>query len=318
MSLEGLHHITAITADAPRNVAFYAGTLGLRLVKKTVNFDQPDVYHLYFGDEVGSAGSILTFFEFPEAGPGAHGDGMVHTIQWRVGSPEAIAFWKERLGELVTESDPRFLAFADPEGLRHELIAVDDADAPLAAAAEDIPAEFALQGFEGVRAYAQDPGRSAKLLETLGFTPGETDTPDGAFGTPMGTGGTVWVLAGEERHARLRYEQPPAERGIPGAGTIHHVAWSAADDAELDQFRAVAGRGGARPTPIIDRQYFHSVYFREPSGVLFELASRDVGFDVDEPRESLGSALKLPARYEAERALIEPALTPIVNPRQVA
>lgn len=303
MALEGLHHITAITGDAPRNVEFYARTLGLRLVKKTVNFDAPEVYHLYFGDETGAPGSILTFFEFPGAMPGRHGDGMVHTIQWRVGSPEAIAFWKERLGAIVTESDERFLAFADFEGLRHELIAVDVPDTPLAAAADDIPAAFALQGFEGVRAYASDPGRSAALLETLGLVAGETDA--------------TWTARGSERHAHLRYEAP-TERGVPGAGTIHHVAWSVADDAELDQFRAVAKGGGAHPTPIIDRQYFHSVYFREPSGILFELASRDVGFDVDEPAESLGSALKLPAQYEGKRDLIEPALTPIVNPRQVA
>ncbi len=310
MALEGLHHVTAITGDAPRNVEFYARTLGLRLVKKTVNFDQPDVYHLYYGDEVGTPGSVLTFFEFPGAAPGRPGDGMVHTNHWRVGSPEAIAFWRERLGAAVTGSGERFLAFADREGLRHELLVVDVTDAPLRAAAEGIPAEHALLGFEGVVAYTGDPGRSAALLERLGFTPGEGD----ASGTPAGAGAS-WTARGGERHGQLRYEPPPGA-GLPGAGTVHHVAWSVADDAELEQFRATASSGGARPTPIIDRQYFHSVYFREPSGVLFELASRDVGFDVDEPRESLGSALKLPAQYESRRARIEPALTPIVNPRQ--
>ena len=303
MALEGLHHVTAITGDAPRNVEFYARTLGLRLVKKTVNFDQPDVYHLYYGDEIGSPGSVLTFFEFPGAQPGAHGDGMVHTIQWRVASAEAIAFWKDRLGAAVTASGPRSLAFADPEGLRHELIVVDVDDAPLPARAEDIPAEHALLGFHGVLAYAADPERSARLLERLGLVAGEPDT--------------AWTARGGERHAQLRYEPAPG-RGVPGAGTVHHIAWSVADDAELEQFRGLARDGGAQPTPIIDRQYFHSVYFREPSGVLFELASRDVGFDVDEPRESLGSALKLPERYESRRASIEPTLTPIVNPRQVA
>jgi glyoxalase family protein len=321
MSLEGLHHITAITADAPRNVDFYARVLGLRLVKKTVNFDQPDVYHLYYGDETGAPGSVLTFFEFPGAQPGRHGDGMVHTIQWRVASPAAIAFWRERLDaegvRLLDRGDERLIAFTDPEGLRHELLAVEVGDAPLVAQAQDIPAEHALLGFEGVRAYASDPARSAPLLERLGLTAQETDAPDGASGTLMGTG-AIWVAQGTERHAHLRYEDPPAERGVPGAGTVHHIAWSVADDAELDQFRAAATAGGVRPTPIIDRQYFHSVYFREPSGVLFELASRDVGFDVDEPRATLGSALKLPAQYEARRATIEPALTPIVNPRQAA
>ena len=301
---DGLHHITAVTGDAPANVAFYARTLGLRLVKKTVNFDQPDVYHLYYGDEVGAPGSILTFFEFPGAQPGRHGDGMVHTIQWRVASETAIAFWRQRLegaGVSVTEGDARSLSFADPEGLRHELLVVEVPDPPLVAHAEDIPAEHALLGFEGVRSYASDPGRSAGLLERLGFT----------------AEGTTWTATGEQRHAHLRYEAPPGQ-GVPGAGTIHHIAWSVADDAELEQFRALASEGGAQPTPIIDRQYFHSVYFREPSGVLFELASRDVGFDVDEPRASLGSALKLPSQYESRRDRIEPALTPIVNPRQVA
>ena len=305
MQLEGLHHITAITGDAPRNVEFYARLLGLRMVKKTVNFDQPDVYHLYYGDETGAPGSILTFFEFPDAAPGRAGDGMVHTIQWRVGSEDAIAFWHHRLeGEgVATERGEQFLRFADPEGLAHELLVVGAADAPLVAQAEDVPAEHALLGFHGVRAYASDPGRSAELLEELGFTPGETD-------------GT-WYLRGAERHAEYRYEPAPG-RGIQSAGTVHHVAWSAADDQELEAYRAKAQAGGAQPTPIIDRQYFHSVYFREPSGVLFELASRDIGFAVDEPAADLGTELKLPPQYESRRAELLEALTPLPNPRAQA
>ncbi|CAA9506336.1 MAG: Glyoxalase family protein [uncultured Solirubrobacteraceae bacterium] len=305
MPPEGLHHITAITRDAPSNVNFYARILGLRLVKQTVNFDQPDAYHLYYGDEDGAPGSILTFFEFSDSLPGRHGEGMVHTIQWRVGSPEAIAFWHERLstrGVKTFPGDERCLAFADPEGLGNELLAVEAPDAPLAARADDIPAEHALLGFEGIRVYASDPARSAELLERLGFVAGEAEA--------------TWTARGEQRHAHYRYEPSPG-RGTQGAGTVHHVAWSLADDAELEQYAALARQGGAQPTPIIDRQYFHSVYFREPSGVLFELASRDIGFDLDEPRESLGSSLKLPDQYESRRGLIEPALTPIVNPRQV-
>jgi glyoxalase family protein len=302
MALEGLHHVTAITGDAPRNVDFYARLLGLRLVKKTVNFDQPDVYHLYFGDERGSPGSILTFFEFPGAAKGHAGDGMVHTVQWRVASQEALAFWASRLAAENVAGDRAdgSLTFADFEGLRHELVVATVPDAPLAATAPDIPPEHALLGFHGVRAYASNPQRSAPLLEALGFA------SDGA---------ADWTLAGDRRRASLRYEQPPGERGVTSAGTVHHVAWSAADDGELQAFRARAIEAGAHATEIIDRQYFHSVYFREPSGVLFELASRDIGFEYDEPLESLGEALKLPPQYESRRAALERALTPLTNPR---
>jgi glyoxalase family protein len=308
MPLEGLHHITAITGDAPRNVDFYARLLGLRLVKKTVNFDAPDVYHLYYGDERGTPGSILTFFEFPGAIPGRHGDGMVHTIQWRVASDEALAFWAGRLDDagVAAERDGGgggggALRFADFEGLRHELLAVDVADPPLAAQARDIPSEHALLGFHGVRAYASAPDRSAPLLEALGFSPAGD--------------ASHWRVGGTERHAELRYEPPPGERGRTSAGTIHHIAWSAADDDELRAYRERAVHGGAHATDIIDRQYFHSVYFREPSGVLFELASRDIGFQYDEPVEALGLALKLPPQYEARRAELERRLTPLQNPR---
>jgi glyoxalase family protein len=282
MALEGLHHITAITADAPSNVDFYVRTLGLRMVKKTVNFDAPDVYHLYYGDEQGTPGSILTFFEFPGARPGKAGDGMVHRIVWRVGSQDALDFWTDRLGGT---------RFADPEGLEHELVIADVPDAPLVARAADIPAEYALQGFHGVRAYASSAEDSRPLLDALGFDRGGE-------------------LAGAERRAVYQYDPPPG-RGVQGAGTIHHVAWSAADDAELLAFRDRAIRAGAHPTEIIDRQYFHSVYFREPSGVLFELASRDIGFALDEPAEHLGESLKLPPQYEHLRPRLEELLTPL-------
>src|SRR3954465_6567962 len=171
MALEGVHHITAITGDAPRNVDFYARLLGLRLVKKTVNFDAPDVYHLYFGDEAGTPGSILTFFEFPGAARGRPGAGMVHTIRWRVGSDEALGFWAGRPAGNggAAARDGGALRFEDFEGLRHELVAAPVDDAPLAASAASVPPEHALLGFPGVRAYAQAPARSAALLEALGF-----------------------------------------------------------------------------------------------------------------------------------------------------
>lgn len=308
MPLEGLHHITAITADATGNVDFYARLLGLRLVKKTVNFDEPSVYHLYYGDEVGAPGSILTFFEFPGAAPGRAGDGMIHAIRWRVGSPAAIAFWETRLADAGVPSarDGDVLLFRDPEGLAHELLVAGGHDAPLAAHAADIPDEHALQGFHGVRAYATFPDRSGELLLALGFRREGSDD------------GTHWQLGGDERHARLCYDHPPPDRGIQGAGTIHHVAWSAADDAELTEFRRRAAGAGAHATQIIDRQYFHSVYFREPSGVLFELASRDIGFAVDEPVAALGTTLRLPPQHEHLRNRLEQHLAPLPNPRELA
>jgi glyoxalase family protein len=318
MALEGLHHITAITADAPRNVDFYARLLGLRLVKKTVNFDAPDVYHLYFGDEEGTPGSILTFFEFPGAARGRAGAGMVHTIQWRVAGEDALEFWAARLGDAGYEAERAgaALRFADYEGLRHELLAGEQGDAPLAARAPDIPAEHALLGFHGVRAYAVQPGRSDALLEALGFERGDGADGGGAGGEgERGGEAGRWRLGGGARHALLTWEQPPAERGRTSAGTVHHIAWSAADDDELTAYRARAIEAGAQPTDIIDRQYFHSVYFREPNGILFELASRDIGFAYDEPVESLGEALKLPPQYEQYRAELEQRLTPLVNPR---
>jgi len=301
-ALEGLHHITAITADAPRNVDFYARLLGLRLVKKTVNFDSPDAYHLYYADERGTPGSVLTFFELPGAARGRHGEGMPYSIAWRVGSAGALGFWSERLagaGVATAHDNEGALSFVDHEGLEHVLIAEDVPDAPLLADAPGVPAEHALQGFAGVRAYGSRPAASAPLLEALGFA---------------WSGQASWQLAGEQRRAWWRYDAPP-ERGIQGAGSIHHVAWSAADDGELERFRALATEAGAHATPIIDRQYFHSVYFREPSGVLFELASRDIGFTIDEPLRSLGSELKLPPRHEAAREQLERRLTPIDNPR---
>jgi len=304
MKLEGIHHITSITADAGRNVDFYARLLGLRLVKKTVNQDDPSVYHLFYADEHGSPGSDLTFFEFPGVPEGRAGEGMIHRIVWRVGSTDALDFWAERLGAEGVEStrDGDRLRFADPEGLEHELAVVETSDKPLVANHPEIPAELALQGFDAVRAYGSAPERSRDLLEkTLVFEPK--------------AGG--WESRGERRGSFYAYDEPPPGRGLQGAGTVHHVAWASHDD-DHERWRERVVAAGMRATPVIDRFWFRSVYFREPSGVLFELATFSPGFGADEPEEHLGEKLVLPPWLESRRAEIEARLQPIENPRKVA
>ena len=300
VKLEGIHHITAITADAQKNVDFYAGVLGLRLVKKTVNQDNPTVYHLFFADEKGSAGSDLTFFEFPGVSPGRAGAGDVHRIVWRVGSHEALDFWDERLAAhgVASERAGVSLRFSDPEGLDHELAVVEVPDEPLSAEHPEVPVELALQGFHAVCAYAAAPDASSALLEALKFE----QVDEG------------WEARGEKRGGLYIYDDPPEERSQQGAGSVHHIAWaSTMDDHEAWRERAVSA--GAQVTPLIDRFYFRSIYFREPSGVLFEIATLGPGFTVDEPLEHLGEKLSLPPDYEHLRAEVEPNLRPVVNPR---
>jgi glyoxalase family protein len=302
MRLEGIHHITCITGDAPRNVDFYARVLGLRLVKKTVNQDDPTVYHLFYADEVGSPGSDITFFEYPDARPGRAGAGMIHRIVWRVASPEALEFWEDRLraeGLEPVQEDGR-LRFADPEGLDLELAAVETEDEPLVAEHPEIPADLALQGFDGVRAYSVSPSVSHAFLEqALGFTP---------------MGDDAYERRGQERGSFYVYDQA-SDRGNGGAGTVHHVAWASPPE-EHEQWRSRVLEAGASPTPVIDRFYFRSIYFREPSGILFELATIGPGFTTDEPLEHLGERLSLPPAFEHLREQVEPILTPLPNPRE--
>jgi glyoxalase family protein len=303
MKLEGIHHITAITGDAQRNVDFYAGTLGLRMVKKTVNQDAPSVYHLFYADEEGSPGADLTFFEFRGAPVGRAGAGMVHRIGWRVGSTDALDFWEQRLGAGGHESEREGerLRFRDPEGLEHELRVVQVGDPPLIADHPEVPAEHALQGFDSARAYSAEPARSDALLEQLEF-----DRVEGG-----------WEARGSDRGGTWHYDEPPAEPGIEGAGTVHHIAWASQMD-EHEQWGQRAREAGARATPVIDRFWFRSIYFREPSGVLFEVATLGPGFGVDEDPEHLGEALILPPFLEQHREEIEARLVPIVNPRAAA
>ncbi|HWW89822.1 MAG TPA: VOC family protein [Solirubrobacteraceae bacterium] len=302
MKFEGIHHITAITADAPGNVDFYTGVLGLRMVKRSVNQDDPTVYHLFYGDEDGSPGADLTFFEYPGAARGKAGAGMVHRIVWRVSSRDALQFWQERLGahgaraELTSDS----LLFTDPEGLEHELVVSLTADEPLSAQSPEVPSAHALQGFDGVRAYSNAPELSEGLLmETLGFRRVQ---------------GELWEVRGDVRGSFYAYDRAPPEiNRSQGAGTVHHVAF-AAEIEDLEAWRLRVATAGARPTPVIDRFYFRSVYFREPSGVLFEMATIGPGFAVDEDERHLGERLSLPPNFEPLRAQLESTLTPLPYP----
>src|SRR3954447_7234948 len=245
MQLLGLHHVTAITADGPANHAFYVGVLCLRLVKKTVNFYRPHAYHLSYGDERGSPGSAMTFFEFPGTGRGGAGAGMVDTIAWRVATPAALEFWGERLarGGRPTELRGRVLASSDPEGLALELHATDDGPA-LAARHDDVATEHALQGILGVRGGVRDPDGSQRLLDEL---------------LPF-AGPPPIALA------------PAGLAGAQGAGTVHHVAFHSADD-DLERWQSRTRDAGLSVTNVKDRQYFRSIYFREPGGILYELAT---------------------------------------------
>jgi glyoxalase family protein len=302
MQLEGIHHISAITGDAPGNVEFYTGVLGMRMVKRTVNQDEPAVYHLFYGDEHGSPGMDLTFFEYPGAAPGVAGAGMVHRILWRVAGPEALLFWQERLAGHGVEVRPTAtsLLFSDPEGLEHELLPTDVPDAPLRADSPEIPAEHALQGFAGVRAYSNDPPSSQRLLEaTLGFQRRE---------------GESWEVRGEHRGSIYAYDRAPPEiNRRPGAGTVHHVAFASLP-GEIESWRQRIAESGARPTQVIERFYFKSVYFLEPSGVLFEIATIGPGFGIDEDEAHIGERLSLPPPFEPMREQLEQTLTPLPYP----
>jgi len=312
-SVLGIHHVTAIASDPQRNADFYAGVLGLRLVKRTVNFDDPQTYHLYYGDEIGTPGSIMTFFPWPGARRGRIGSGQVAVTSFAV-VPGAIGFWIERFVRHgikyqgpakrgVGAEAEQVISFVDPDGLMLEIVGHPAAESrPAWADAPGIPREHAIHGFHGVTLWLDRATASEKILiDTLGFRPLREDGSTRRF--EVGDGGPGALLdvrtVGDFGH------------GVGGAGTVHHVAFRVPDDeAELDVRRQLSS-AGLHPTPVIDRNYFHSVYFREPGGVLFELATNPPGFAIDEPVEHLGERLMLPAQYEPHRAEIEAVLPPI-------
>jgi glyoxalase family protein len=307
----GIHHITAIAGDPQRNLDFYAGALGLRLVKLTVNFDDPASYHFYYGDETGRPGSILTFFPWPGGQQGRQGTGQAATVALAI-PPASLGYWIERLLAQgikyegpARRFDEQVLAFSDPDGLLLELVA-----APRAAGAEPwydgpLPAEHAIRGLHGTTIWEDGETGSAEFLtRTMGFEPAGEDGNLLRFQSAGAGVGTVVNL----RRA------PGFWRGTGGVGTVHHVAFRAPDDAAQLHKRAQ----GLGITPVIDRQYFHSVYFREPGGVLFEIATDSPGFAIDEPVAELGTHLKLPPVYEVNRQEIERALPPVRLPQAAA
>jgi len=301
----GIHHVTAICSDPRRNIAFYTEALGLRLVKRTVNFDDPSTWHLYYGDETGTPGTALTFFAWGTLPPGRNGIGQTAATAFTI--PErSLAYWTGRFAEKgiphhgpEQRFDQTVVALRDPDGMNLELVASKGARALPAWSGGPIPAEHAIRGFFGVTLQVDDAEPTAQVLtEALGFKPYGSENARQRFVTADGPLGTVVDVLSE----------PGAAPGRQGAGSVHHVAFRATDDdAELEMASAVRGLG-LRPTDPIDRQYFRSVYFREPGGILLEVATDGPGFTVDEPKETLGSSLKLPTWFEGRRAQIEAQL----------
>jgi glyoxalase family protein len=305
--LLGVHHVTAITADAQRNVDFYTGILGLRLVKLTVNFDDPGSYHLYYGDALGNPGTILTFFAYPDAAQGRPGPGQATILAFAI--PLAgLRYWAERLEDYkiayegpIARFDDRLLTFFDPDGVQIELVGQRDVEEQ-AAQTGPIPAEYAIRHIAGVTlAEASVEPVAAFLTSELGFR--ELGQAENRTRYAIGEDNFVDVLA-----------MPGQMPGRVAAGSIHHVAWRVPDDAGQLTWRSDLIRRAHAVTPVMDRSYFHSIYFREPGGVLFEIATDPPGFMIDEPAETLGTRLQLPPWYEHQRAAIEAALPPLHLP----
>jgi glyoxalase family protein len=308
----GIHHITAIAGDPQRNLDFYAGTLGLRLVKRTVNFDDPGTYHFYYGDRTGRPGTLLTFFPWAGAFRGRPGAGQATVTSFAVPGG-SLDYWEDRLGSRQVPGVTRrqrfgesTLRFSDPDGLALELVADAATDKGDVHRDSAIPASAAIRRFQGTTLTLRGADATAQVLtEVLGLIPAAEDGAYRRFAPPAGAeGGVVDLL-----------RDPSAPAGTLGAGGVHHVAWRAADGAHQLRLRGEVLGHNLGVTPVVDRQYFQSIYFREPGGVLFEVATDGPGFLIDEPEATLGEALKLPPRFEPDRAAIEEVLPPITLPR---
>ncbi len=323
IQLGGLHHVTAVTGNAPENVKFYTQVLGMRLVKKSVNQDDVSAYHLFYGDEIGHAGTELTFFDWPDAGANREGTGTIAAIALRAPDRVSLDWWARRFDKLgvaheavVEHSGRPTLSFADPEGQRLELVAPADGEESAAGgtpwSGSPVPAEYQLRGLHAVRlVLAQLEPTVSVLTGTMGFrAAGEYALP-ASEGTPertvrvfqTGRGGL-----GTEVHLEAR---PELARGRVGIGGVHHVAFRTPNDEEQEAWRERLTEDGLNATPVIDRFYFHSVYFREPGGVLFEIATDGPGFATDEDPAHLGERLALPPFFEPYRAQIEAGLRPL-------
>jgi glyoxalase family protein len=313
-TIAGLHHVTAIASDPQRNLDFYVGTLGLRFVKRTVNFDDPTTYHFYFGDANGSPGTILTFFPWPGARRGSRGNGEVAATAFSIAA-DSMSYWLGRLaahGVDAEKAPARFgeevIRFADPDGMILELIASPPTADVEPWSDSTVPVEHSLRGFHSVSAMLEGYERTAKLLtETFGYELVHEAGNRFRFASPgAGTAGKVIDLLC----------MPDSRPGRGGAGSVHHIAFRANDDEEQRAWRETIAALGYNVTPVIDRTYFHSIYFREPGGVLFEIATDPPGFTFDESLEELGTNLRLPAQHEPVRDQIERILLPITVPRK--
>jgi glyoxalase family protein len=310
-TIPGIHHVTAITSDAQRNLDFYSGLLGLRLVKLTVNFDDPGSYHFYYGDALGTPGSILTFFAWPGAPRGRQGTGQTGATAFAI-PRESLGYWLERLVRSnVAHEGPetrfgdKVVTFKDFDGLPLELVASAEARERPLWQAGPVPAEHAVRGFHGVTLWEDGTERTTRLLTaTMGFR--EVAREGSVTRYAAGEGGP-------STYVDLR-DAAGFWRGMVAAGTVHHVAYRTPTDAEQLAWLEQLTREGLRVTPVQDRQYFHSIYFREPGGVLFEIATDQPGFATDETPERLGTGLKLPPWLEPQRAEIEQILPPVQLP----
>lgn len=308
--ISGIHHVTAIASDPQQNVNFYAGVLGLRLVKKTVNFDDPGTYHFYYGDEHGAPGTILTFFPWRGVQRGRQGTGQATTTSFSV-PEESFGYWVERLTKHGVEYDKparRFdeqvLGFRDPDGLALELVA-HAGEKRDGWEQGSVPAEHAIRGFHTVTLCVDSLEGTVKLLaETMGLR--KIREEGNLFRYEAGDGG-----AGAQVDVQ---HTPGFWKGVVAGGTVHHVAWRTESDETQLAWQSKITEAGLSVTPVLDREYFHSIYFREPGGILFEIATDPPGFAVDEPVESLGSSLKLPPWLEASRQKIEGVLVPVHLP----